>query len=83
MKAQRKKDITRKYDTQKEFRKIDMLFSDLEKDKTLPTFGEHYMQCLILGVVEKVNLKKMYPGVYKKLNAFYKEHEQAIISSRK
>ena len=39
------------------------LFRDLEHDKTLPTFGDHFMTCLMLGTAERVNLKKMYPGI--------------------
>ena len=73
----------KEYNVQRELKKVEKLFTDLNKDKTLPTFTEHYMQCLILGVVEKVNLKKMYPEVYKTLNAFYMEHQKSVILSRK
>jgi len=68
---------------EKELHRVDKLFRDLEKDKTLPTFGDHFMRCLILGTAEKVNLKKMYPKTYDKLRKWLDEHNRRIIAARK
>jgi len=64
---------------EKELEKVDKLFADLAKDKSLPTFGEHYMQCLTLGIAEHVNLKQMYPKAYFKLSKWLAEHSKRII----
>ena len=53
----------------KELKTVDKLFSDLERDKTLPTFAEHIALCIILGTSAKVNLKAMYPKVYSKVSS--------------
>lgn len=52
----------------KELKGIDELFAAINKDKKLPTFGEFYMLCLVLGNAECVNLKKMYPALHRRLN---------------
>ena len=67
----------------KEFSRIDKLFSDLKKDKSLPTFGEHYLHCLMFGIAEKVNLKKMYPELFVKLSKWLKEHDSIVIDYKK
>ncbi len=58
--------------------KIDELFRRMEQDASLPTFGEHFMTCLILGNAESVNLRKMYPALYKKLTSWLANHNKKI-----
>ena len=58
--------------------RVDKLFRELEKDKTLPTFGDHFMLCLILGTAERVNLKEMYPKTYNKLSRWLQEYNSRI-----
>jgi hypothetical protein len=60
----------------KKLKVVDTLFVDLEKDKTLPTFVEHFALCIILGSSEKVNLKTMYPKVHNKLNRLIQSHSE-------
>ena len=57
-----------------ELRKVDKLFADLEKDKTLPSFVQHVAICMVLGTSEKVNLKAMYPYVHRKLSILLKKN---------
>lgn len=52
---------------QKALARIDKLFRELEDDKSLPTFGEFFVLCIVLGVEKCVDLRKMYPKTYKKL----------------
>lgn len=54
------------------------IYHPKEKDKTLPTFGDHFMLCLMLGIAENVNLKKMYPKTYFKLSRWLEEHNRRI-----
>lgn len=61
---------------------IDRLFHELKNDKSLPTFGEHFMQCLMLGIAERVNLKAMYPNTYKKLSKWMDKHNKSITAAR-
>ena len=70
------------YDVQTELAKIDKMLTELSKDKSLPTFGDFFLECLILGNAENVNLKSLYPGTYSKLNAFLKEHQQTVLLVR-
>lgn len=78
MKKQQKHNKVKDLTLQKDITEIKKFFHDLEKDKTLPTFGDFFMLCLILGIEEKVNLKVMYPKVYKKLSRRLKQHNRAI-----
>jgi len=71
------------YNVKKELAKVEMVFRSIENDKSLPTFGNFFMQCLVMGIAEKVNLKVMYPKMYKKLNAVLKEHNANIMTTRK
>ena len=57
---------------------VEKLFRDLENDKSLPTFGEHFMHCLMFGVAENVDLKKMYPETYRRLSKWLDDHNKAI-----
>jgi hypothetical protein len=59
---------------EKDLERIDKFFEELNNDKSLPTFGEHFMYCLSLGIAERVNLKKMYPKIYNRLNKRLREH---------
>jgi hypothetical protein len=80
--AQRKSQQVNSEQLKKELEKIVRFFDELNNDKSLPTFGEHFMYCLSLGIAEKVNLKKMYPGLYKRLNKWLQEHNRRIKGSR-
>ncbi len=77
-------DNTRKYKNVKDLtvlkalKEIDTFFRDIEKDKTLPTFADFFMLCLILGIEERVNLRVMYPKVYKKLHRSLETHANMI-----
>ena len=53
---------------------VDKLFYELNNNKTLPTFIEHFMLCIVLKTSEKVNLKTMYPETHKELETAYKKH---------
>ena len=75
----RKKDPTLNPALEKKLAEVEKLFRDLENDKNLPTFGEHFMQCLMFGDAERVNLKTMYPEAYNKLSKFLAEHDKKII----
>ena len=70
------------YDVQKELRKVDKLFQSIVEDKNLPTFCNFFLECLILGTAENVNLKTMYPKVYKKLDDWLREHKDKILAMR-
>ena len=39
--------------------------SDIENGKVLPTFEEFFKLCILYGLGENVNLKEMYPTLYK------------------
>ncbi len=71
------------YDVKKELEKVDRIFRSIENDKSLPTFGNFFVECLLMGIAENVNLKIMYPKVYKKLDTFLKEHQAKILALRK
>ena len=70
------------YNTTKELRKANLLFKSIAQDKDLPSFGSFFMLCLILGTAENVNLKKMYPEVYKRCSAWLEEHREKILAMR-
>ena len=80
--AQRKRGTVNTDTIQKKLQEVDKLFAELENDKSLPTFGEHFMYCLIFGIGRKVDLQALYPKHYKKLNAWLKQHNQQILSER-
>jgi hypothetical protein len=68
------------YNVKKELRKADLLFKSIAQDKSLPSFGSFFMLCMIMGTAENVNLKVMYPKVYKKCNIWLKEHREQILA---
>ncbi len=49
---------------------IDAVLEVLQKDKRLPTFPELFIACLIIGDAECVNLKTMFPSLYKDLSVW-------------
>lgn len=74
-----RKDRNVKSDTlEKQLQEVDKLFYDLEHDKSLPTFGEHFMYCLMFDIGRKVDLQALYPRHYKKLSAWLKQHNHRI-----
>ena len=70
------------YDVNKELRKADLLFKSIAQDKTLPSFGSFFMLCLLLGTAENVNLKAMYPMVYRKCSIWLEDHREQIVAVR-
>ncbi len=70
------------YNVNTELAKVDKVFKSIRNDKSLPTFSNFFMQCLILGIAEHVNLKAMYPGVYKKLHALLADHDAKVLMMR-
>jgi len=78
----RKNKTAKSYDVISELKKVEHLFRELENDKSLPTFGEHFVFCLLSGFAEQVNLKKLYPKTYRKLNLALKR-QSALISKAK
>ena len=67
----------------KELAAVDQLFRKLDKDKSLPTFGQHFMHCLIFGIARKVDLQKLYPKTYKELSTWLTRHNQKVFAVRK
>ena len=82
MDMKRKKQPVNSADIQKELAEVDALFKRLENDKSLPTFGQHFMSCLIFGISEHVNLKTMYPKQHKELSAWLQRHNEKILADR-
>jgi len=76
----RKPKYVKGYNVNKELAKADKLFKSLVNDKTLPTFGLFFMECLIRGTAENVNLKIMYPDAYKKCSVWLKDHKEKILA---
>ena len=68
------------YNVDIELAKAQKLFKSIAQDKTLPTFGNFFMECLIRGTAENVNLKVMYPNVYKRCSIWLKDHRAKIIA---
>jgi hypothetical protein len=80
--GQVKRKSVKGHNTQKELAEIDRLFTMLDKDKSLPTFGEHFIYCVIFGIAGNVNLKKMYPKTYLKLSKWVVRHNRMIVAMR-
>ena len=70
------------YNVNKELAKVNRVFWSIKNDKSLPTFLNFFLECLVKGVAENVNLKVMYPGVYKKLNTLLQDHKAKILAMR-
>ena len=83
MTARKKQEKVNSDNVDKELAEVDKLFRELEKDKTLPTFGDHFMLCMVLGVAENVNLKRMYPRTYFKLSKWLERHNRSIVAWQK
>jgi hypothetical protein len=66
----------------KEFKLVRQLFKDLKKDKSLPTFGDFFMTCLMLNIGEQVNLKIMYPEAYTKYSRWVAAYNKRILRSQ-
>ena len=83
MNTTRKPKKVKGYNVDKELAKVRRLFKSIENDRTLPTFLNFFLECLLTGTAETVNLKKMYPKVYKKLNTLLLEHKAKVLAMRK
>jgi hypothetical protein len=71
------------YNVERELAKIDRVFRSIDKDRSLPTFLNFFLECLICGTAQKVNLKLMYPKIYVKLDKLLKEHKARVLALRK
>lgn len=67
----------------KEFKQIDALFAALEKNKKLPTFGKFFVDCVLLGIEERVNLRVLYPKVYMQVRKGIDAREAYIKSAHR
>ena len=67
----------------KELAEIDALFKRLDNDKSLPTFGQHFMHCLMFNIGHNVDLEKLYPKTYKRLSMWLARHNRKILTARK
>jgi hypothetical protein len=77
-----KRNTVKNPEIKKQMDKIHKLFRGMEKDKHLPTFGDHFATCMILGIAENVNLKKLYPKTYSKIRKYLAEHRACIEKAR-
>ncbi len=71
------------YNVERELAKVDRILKSIECDKSLPTFCNFFLECLILGTANNVNLEAMYPTVFKKLDTLLAEHKSRIEEMRK
>jgi len=83
MRQTKKTPAVKSIDVDKELAAIDALFKKLENDKSLPTFGQHFMHCLMFGIGRNVDLKALYPKTYKELSAWLVQHNRKILAARK
>ncbi len=83
MDTKRKKQPVKGDNIEKELAAVDALFKRLENDKSLPTFGQHFMHCLIFGIARNVDLKALYPKTYRELSSWLKRHNEKILAGRK
>ena len=83
MPSTRKLKKVKGYGLRKDLFEIDQLFRKLGKDKSLPTFGEHFIFCLTFGIARKVDLQALYPKHYKELSGWLKRHNQKILAMQK
>ncbi len=79
--APKKKD--KDYDVRKQIAEVDKVFRSIENDQDLPTFAGFFMECIVLDIAENVNLKSMYPKVYKQLNTILKNHSNEVMALRR
>jgi hypothetical protein len=70
------------HNVDKELAEVEKLFRKLDHDKSLPTFGQHFMYCLAFGISERVNLKKLYPKTHKKLSEWLTKHDKRILAAK-
>jgi hypothetical protein len=61
----------------RELAAVDRLFAELEKSKTLPTFAEFFIACLMLDKGECANLRKMFPWLYAKVMRHIEKYRMA------
>jgi hypothetical protein len=78
----RKSKKVKSYSANKELADVNRLFRTIQNDKTLPTFLSFFLECLVMGTSENVNLKLMYPKVHHKLSKWLKTYEAKIMKSR-
>jgi hypothetical protein len=83
MNTTRKPKKVKGYNVDKELAKVRRLFKSVKNDRNLPSFLNFFLECLLTGTAENVNLKKMYPRVYMKLDTFLQEHQAKILSLQK
>jgi hypothetical protein len=52
---------------------VDQLFIYLDNHKKLPKFSDFFVECVLLGEAESVNLRKKYPFAYSKIRKVIEE----------
>ena len=72
-----------KYNIEKELAAVKRLLKTIENDKSLPTFLDFFIECLVSENAENVNLKIMYPKIHRKLSTWLKEHNKKILAMGK
>lgn len=82
MKSQGNAQVGTVYDVQVEISRVEKLLRRIAKDKSLPTFGNFFIHCVISGNAEKVNLKVMFPELYRELNDWIKAHTAKVKAAR-
>ena len=80
--TRKKRPSVKRHSEARELERISKLFRTLERDKSLPTFGEHFVFCLLSGIAERVNLKKLYPKTYRKLSLALKRHAALVLATK-
>lgn len=83
MKKTSKVKSVKSIDKENEFAEIDALLKSLANDINLPTFGQHFMHCMLFGIARNVDLNALYPKTYKKLSQWLEEHNRRILVARK
>lgn len=82
MKNRAKSLVGTAYDVQFEISRVEKLLKRITKDKSLPTFGNFFIHCVISGNAECVNLKVMFPELYKELDDWMKAHAANVKAAR-
>jgi hypothetical protein len=67
----------------KDLKKVSIFFHELRNDKSLPNFSDFLVECVLFGIGEEVNLKKMYPKQYMKVSTFLRKHNVRISALQK
>ncbi len=67
----------------KELAEVDELFYMMKRDESLPTFPDFFVDCVVRGTAQQVNLEEMFPTHYKIITSLLKKLSKNIINERK